>query len=984
MTPKKQDKILIADDNDQDRLELIEILKDEFAIIEAADRNTCLDLLCHDNNIAAVLFNISASCANMFSLLEELVSSAEINHVPVIVISDDNSSHTELSALKSGAVEFLKKPYNPDVVKCRVNNILSRKILRNNVLEKELDNVNESLSAMVDLVPDGIAIYDIHSDGRITMELSNKYFEDIFNLGNPANTHDLCTLDDILKFVHPSDYEETSQLIKNSLKNKASLTCEYRIVLEEEQIKWIRMSLKIIRHENDTYRCHALFADVTTERERESQITAAFDELKYMTSHDSLTQLYNRDTFFSHTAKMLKDKPNKKYTLVMCDIKNFKVVNDLFGNENGNRILIRMAEKIKNIASDTGTYGRLRADKFAFCIPTTKFNINSIITDMDIWLNNSGIINYAVKVFFGIYDISDNINIPVNLMCDRAGLALKNAKLDYVNRYAYYDAEMRQSVIDEEEILSEMENALSTGQFKICYQPIFSITSGKPVSAEALVRWVHPEKGIISPLKFITVFENNKFITKLDKYVFEEVCKFQRACLDRGETPIPISVNFSRLDCYMPRICEDVLEMVEKYNLTTDMIKIEITESAYTNDKEQIISVAERLQSYGFSILMDDFGSGYSSLNILKDVKVDVLKIDKKFIDDMNKSEMGGAIVSSVVRMARLIGIDVIAEGVEDQYQIDFLRGIGCDTIQGYYYSQPLFESDFLNTLNKYNGMTDSERISEFKNNNVNLEYAWNMKDDINSLFDGLVGALGLYELSDGVLEVVRVNDEYYELFGATPQSVYSDLGQSFSRLTEDGQNDLIEACSRAKYKNEIACIELRRHHQDGHMMWISCRVKYIGRNDNRDMFYILINDITERKREDAQRQMNVYADVFKTFFNAIFEFNTTKRTVTVLYEDGSIGFETGEKYATEDFQRIFLERAVTCENPQRFKDNQKSFYDSEDMFVDIWRFKNKFGELQQYQRRLIKIKDSDDEVYLSCLVDISSESCITTPIKEQ
>lgn len=854
---------------------------------------------------------------------------------------------------------------------------------RKRLLITELDNANESLSAMVDLVPDGIAIYDIHSDGNISIEFYNNYFKSIFNItDSKVKLHELCTLDNILKFVHPNDYNKTLELIRNSIINKDSLICEYRIVIDE-QIKWIRMSMKIKNHENNVFRCYVLFADVSSEREREAQITAAFDELKYITSHDSLTQLYNRDTFFLHTAKMLKNKQNQKFSLVMCDIKNFKVINDLFGNKNGDLVLIRMAEKIKDIAADIGTYGRLRADKFAFCIPSTMFDINSIISDMDIWLNESGIISYAIKVFFGIYDISDNVNIPVNLMCDRAGLALKNAKLDYVNRCAYYDSEMRQSVIDEEEILNEMENALETGQFKICYQPIFSISTGKPISAEALVRWVHPEKGIIPPIKFITIFENNKFITKLDKYVFEEVCKFQRSCLDRGEKPIPISVNFSRLDCYLPRICEDVLGMVEKYGLTTDMIKIEITESAYTNDKEQIISVAQRLQSYGFAILMDDFGSGYSSLNILKDVKVDILKIDKKFVDDMNKSETGGAIVSSVVRMARLIGIDVIAEGVEDQYQIDFLRGIGCDTIQGYYYSKPLFEADFLNTMNKYRSMTDTESVSEFRNNNVSLEHAWNLNKDTSFLLDGLIGALGLYELSGDGLEIIRVNDAYYELFGETPQSVYSDLGQSFSRLTENGKKALIVACGKAKNNNEIVTVELRRQHEDGHMMWISCRIKYIGRNDNRDIFYILINDITKRKHEDVQRQMNVYADVFKTFFNAIFEFNTTKRTVTVLYDDGSIGFEIGEKYDTEDFQKIFIDRVVTYDNTDRFKENKESFYNSDEMFVDIWHLKNSQGELHRYERRLIKIKDSDDEVYLSCLADISSEKYITVPINK-
>lgn len=229
-------------------------------------------------------------------------------------------------------------------------------------------------------------------------------------------------------------------------------------------------------------------------------------------------------------------------------------------------------------------------------------------------------IDYNLKIFAGIYNIINDEKIPIDQMCDRANMALKSAKRDYVNRYSYYDSEMRKMVMEEELILNDMDTALQNQQFKVCYQPIFSVTSGKPIAAEALVRWMHPDRGVISPQKFITVFENNKFITKLDWCVLEEVCKFQKKRLDAGKVMLPISVNFSRLDCYKPMICENVLGLIEQYGLSPDMIKIEITETAYTMDKEQIIDVTNKFRSYGFQVLMDDFGSGYSSLNTLKDV----------------------------------------------------------------------------------------------------------------------------------------------------------------------------------------------------------------------------------------------------------------------------------------------------------------------------------------------------------------------------
>lgn len=973
MTTQNKTKILIVDDVEQNRLILNEILKNKYDIVEADDGDVCLDLLRTDKDIDLVLLDILMPRVDGFAVLDAMSKDKNISR-PVIIVTGDNTSSLEIKALNSGAMDFLEKPYNPDIVRSRVDNIVTRKILEAKIIKAELSNAKEQLEAMVELVPDGIAICDIHPNGQVYMEFTNEYFKNFFSIDSDKFErlkNGEFSLTDISKIAHEEDRERILNALNNFKFDSAFSTIEFRVAADGVT-KWVRASMMFMPHDNGVVRCHALIADITADREREAQVTAAFDELKYITSHDSLTQLFNRGFFCIKTEQLIKDNPDCSYTIVLCDIKNFKIVNDLFGNEKGDEILIHIAKKVKLLAGDNGTYGRLGSDKFAICIPTSECSPAKIVDDIDNWINSSEIIDYNVKTYLGLCDIDDR-NVPIEIVCDRATMALKNAKLDYIKRYTYYDANMRQSIMDEEVILNEMEDALATDQFKLCYQPIFSISTGKPVSAEALVRWIHPTRGIIPPNKFIPVFENNKFITNLDKYVFEEACKFQRKRLDQGKKIIPISINFSRLDCYLPGICEDVLGLVKKYGLTTDMIKVEITESAYTEDKEQIVSVAEKLRSYGFSILMDDFGSGYSSLNILKDVKVDILKIDKTFVDDMADSDMGGAIVSSVVRMARLIGIDVIAEGVEQQNQIDFLRGIGCDIIQGYYYSKPLFEDEFSETLDKYINMEDGESVEIFRNNNVSIDRAWNSKEDINTIFDGLIGALGLYELNqDGTLEIIRVNDAYYELFGSSPQSVYSNLGGSFSKLTEESRHTLIETCSKAKYNSQISCCELCKYHEDGHIMWISCRVKYIGRNDKRDMFYILINDITERKNNEASKQLNEYASVFRTFFNAIFEFNPTKRTVTVLHSDGSLGFKTGSKFESSDFKKEFIDQTLYAESVEVFQNNKSKFDDTDELYVDRWDLKGSDGVTRPYERRLIKIKDSEDKIYLSCFVDMS------------
>lgn len=689
-------KILIVDDVAQNRIILSEILKDEYTIVEADDGDTCLEKLREDKDIVLVLLDLIMQRVSGFDVLEEMSHDKELRNKSVIVTTGDIGSEVEVKALLAGAIDFLEKPYNPSVVRSRVNNVVNHVVVENEIFESELSRANKQLSTIMNLIPDGIAVFEYSGDNLITITHCNEYFLEMFNneqfLGDTDKLK-FSGIDEILKYIYADDRADVKEKILSCINEQLPVTCRYRIVAGKT-LKWVRMSMIAPVRIGDNYRYHVLFADISSEMEKEEQITCALNELRYITRHDQLTQLYKRSTFCSRTEKLLKQNPDTKYTIAIFDIKNFKAVNELFGSKTGDDILILIAKCLKKIVGDNGTYGRLESDKFVICIPEKMSDIHSMISEIDDMINKADVLDYNLKIFAGVYYVG-NEDIPVEQMCDRANMAANNAKRDYVSRVSYYDSKMRQALMEEEAIISEMENALKTGQFKLCYQPIFSIKTGKPISAEALVRWIHPVNGIVPPNKFITIFENNKFITLLDWYVLEEVCRFQRKRMLAGKRMIPISVNFSRLDCYKPMICDNVLAMVKSYGLKPEYIKIEITETAYTMDKEQIVSVTDKFRNFGFQVLMDDFGSGYSSLNILKDVNLDILKIDKKFIDDIECSNKGGAIVSSVVNMARQIGMDVIAEGVENQLQLDFLKEIGCDIIQGYYYSKPLFEDDF-------------------------------------------------------------------------------------------------------------------------------------------------------------------------------------------------------------------------------------------------------------------------------------------------
>ena len=420
---------------------------------------------------------------------------------------------------------------------------------------------------------------------------------------------------------------------------------------------------------------------------------------------DALTMIPNRNGFYSDTSVLLCEHPDKDYVICCINVDKFKLVNDLFGIQEGDRLLMYMADKLRDYAWETGTYGRLTADNFAMCIPDEEGIYNKVTTALKEWFEDYDIpINVVTRC--GFYHVHD-ADVEVGLMCDRANLAIQEIKGSYDRSYGVYDENIRRRIIQEQEILNEMKIALDNRQFTVYYQPKFNMETGKLIGSEALVRWIHPEKGIISPGIFVPIFEKNGFISALDQYVWESVCRDLREWLDNGYAVCPVSINVSRAELYNKGLSQFLVNLVEKYRIPQQYVQLEITESAYTDDPDQIIKMVKELKSKGFVILMDDFGSGYSSLNTLKDVPVDVLKLDLKFLYNMDHNLKANYILKSVVQMAMRLDLVVIAEGVETETQAEFLRSIGCIRAQGYLYAKPMPKSELELFLK------DPEKVSE-------------------------------------------------------------------------------------------------------------------------------------------------------------------------------------------------------------------------------------------------------------------------------
>lgn len=418
-------------------------------------------------------------------------------------------------------------------------------------------------------------------------------------------------------------------------------------------------------------------------------------QMKHMAEHDSVTGLYNRVQFFKKTEEMLRKYPTEPFVFIRMDIKRFRLINSYWGEEGGNRILCFMADLLRKISGwyPYCAFGRIESDIFGICIPYERRNCENMVYFL-IQKILSYSTSFALEPSFGIYRIEDN-STPVENMFILATMANRKIKNRYQDYVGIYDEKLGQQIMQEQEVFNDMRPALEKEEFVIYFQPKYDGYTQLPYGAEALIRWNHPKKGLIAPAQFISVLEKNGFIEKLDYYVWEKVCQYIKKWKDQGLTPAPISVNMSRVDCSNAGLPDKLTRLVRKYDISPGLLQLELTESAYMDNPDFVNNMICELRKRGFRIMMDDFGSGFSSLNTLKDIQVDYLKLDMKFLFSHSDDFKSKRILSSVVSMAKWLRLKVIAEGVETEEQFDFLKRIQCDYVQGYYFSRPMPVSEY-------------------------------------------------------------------------------------------------------------------------------------------------------------------------------------------------------------------------------------------------------------------------------------------------
>lgn len=435
--------------------------------------------------------------------------------------------------------------------------------------------------------------------------------------------------------------------------------------------------------------------------DKEQQLVlSTIQDISYLAYQDFLTGDLNRIGFYHIVSNIIKNDPhNDKFSLLFIDFKEFKALNEILGFEGGDAFLHHFHNELRNSFLNPIAAARLTSDHFV-CLVERKYLDYEQLTKL---LKQSFTYHDKTILIFakcGIYHIHDQ-HVSVNGMCDRAHLACQHIENEYLQPYAIYDLKMKEIYMAQSQIRHNIGQALENNELQVYYQPIFSAATDKIVGAEALIRWIHPEKGMISPDVFIPTLEKNGHISVLDKFVSDIISLFLHRRHDAGKKVVPISMNISRMDFYDPDMLNALVDEFSNDEFLCSHKMLELTESAYISINNLDLHPLRKIQNQNVRILLDDFGSGFSSFSTITDYDFNILKLDMEFIRSIGKNPKIESVLRTIISMAHELGIKVIAEGAETGEQVNFLKSVNCDFIQGYYYSKPVPQDVFENMLDE-------------------------------------------------------------------------------------------------------------------------------------------------------------------------------------------------------------------------------------------------------------------------------------------
>ena len=776
---------------------------------------------------------------------------------------------------------------------------------------------SELFGAALDSAIGGTAYAELEADGQIKVLFVSRGLAEI--LGYPDSESCLEAMSSGSRMgISEEDAASLRSKLDEAFSGSPRIEHTFRCAKKSGDDVWLMLRGSALVTEEGKKGVYAFVADITDEKRNEYdlRVTAYFDRL---------TGLYNRSAFIKNAQVMLDENPLTEFSMMKLDINSFKVVNDIYGRDVGDRILIKIADVLRELIGKDGLYARLFADNFAIMLPYSERSVHPqvILDSIQKAVAEDCGNSREIQLYIGVYKITDR-TLTADNMIDRASLACRSINGSFREHIAYYGENMRKKIIEEQEIRAESRRALQNGEFYVCYQPIYGIKAKKFVSAEALVRWNHPQKGMIHPAKFIPVFEKNGFVAELDMYVLEQVCIYMKKRADQGLPPFPISVNVSRMSLYNPNIFTIIRELTTKYKVDPRYFRIEITETAYNDDPAQLLDTINRLRDKCYPVLMDDFGSGYSSLNTLKDIPIDILKLDMKFMEGFEKNAKVGTIVTAIARMSKWLNIPMLAEGVETKEQYDFLVSVGCSYIQGFYFSRPVPEKDFTDLISMDDVSAVGERIE-----NVGIDFNINellgSNPIVSKFIDSVFGGLGIYEMIDDRLELIRANEGYLQIMGYSVDDLKNDNINVWKHLHPDDVEKSKNACREAISSDKAVRAVIRRYDRDGNILYLDSIHRKLGGTEDAPILCIAFNNINDRIRSDKlierseSRVEEVLAVTNSLIVDADFE---TGEVFLVGNKDYNIELENINVYTAEQTPFADIVHPEDLEKAQSFHDD--------------------------------------------------------------
>lgn len=655
--------------------------------------------------------------------------------------------------------------------------------------------------------------------------------------------------------IHPDDRErfaafwDFNTIVERLDAAGGSLRAEFRKRREAGGWAWATQSVVSVKRGAGSETVMMCFISDVDEEVREREQRAEASQIQLLKERDQLTGLYNAATFYDKAEHLVTSHINERFEAVYVDIEHFKIYNEWHGREAGNEILRAIATGLDSVANRLGgVAGYLGGDDFALVLPLGSVTEAAIERQLKYPpFDSEDTIGFQPAL--GVCAI-DSPDVSVVTACDHAMIAMNSVKGTYAKRVAWYRTSMAEEMEAEAKTLLEVKQSLRNREFTLHWQPQCSTRTGRIVGLEALVRWEHPERGLVMPGEFIPVLERNGFVASLDLYVWDEACRHIRSWLDRGGRAIPVSVNISRADLYAIDVVDTIDELVTRYGLDRSLLELEITESAYVED-EKVANAVNRLKELGFTILMDDFGSGYSSLNMLKDINVDILKIDMGFLDRTLDPQRGESILEAIVSMARLMDLRVIAEGAETAEQVEFLRTIGCDYAQGYYFHRPM-DTKTLEELLTIENIVDFRGVMGPAIEMIDMDVLIHEDEMSRAIIDNLIGGMAVYAVHDDIFELLQVNNEYYRVTGCNPVDLKERQSAIWKQVHPEDLDAVMELFRQAEL-HPVSGAEgvVRRYRLNGELMWLKLRVFFLSRQEDRRLFYAAVDDVTEQRQRE-------------------------------------------------------------------------------------------------------------------------------------